>query len=212
MPFASFDDNFPAVLDACALHPFHLRTTLFRLAARGLYRPLWSAEILAELRRSLERRGVTEDSITHTEARMLETFPGAEIDSYGHLIDQMTCDEKDRHVLAAAVKAQADVIVTFNLGDFPASSVEPHQIEAQHPDEFLLNLYALRPNSVVQELTMQADRNTEEPRTLDSLLDALARASVPDFAARVRSALPPPDDNRALHGESPALGAGESAP
>lgn len=198
MPFASFDDNFPAVLDACVLHPFHLRTTLFRLAARGLYRPLWSAEILAELRRSLERRGVADNSITNTEARMLETFPDAEIDSYDHLVDLMTCHEKDRHVLAAAVKAQADVVVTFNLGDFPASSVEPHKIEAQHPDEFLLNLYGLRPNAVVEELARQADRNTEEPRTLDSLLDALTRANVPDFAECVRSALPPPDDSRAL--------------
>ena len=187
MAFASIADDFPAVLDACALFPFHLRTTLLRLAAHGLYRPLWSADIRAELCRSLARRGVAATSIERTESR-LSAFPNADVQAYGHLIESMTCHQKDRHVLAAAVKAEADVIVTFNLRDFPPESVERHRIEVQHPDDFLLNLHDLNPNAVRTELQAQADRNSAEPRTLTSLLDALANAGVPKFAESVRDA------------------------
>ena len=187
MAFASIADDFPAVLDACALFPFYLRTTLLRLGARGLYRPLWSADIRAELCRSLAKHGVAATSIERTEAR-LSAFPNADVQSYDHLIESMTCQQKDRHVLAAAVKAEAEVIVTFNLKDFPPESVELHRIEIQHPDVFLLNLHDLNPNAVRSELQAQADHNSAEPCTLISLLDALANASVPNFAECVRSA------------------------
>lgn len=190
MAFASIADDFPAVLDACALFPFHLRTTLLRLAARGLYRPLWSADIRAELCRSLANRGVAATSIERTEAR-LSAFPNADVQSYEHLIESMTCHQKDRHVLAAAVEAEAEVIVTFNLKDFPPESVEPHRIEVQHPDDFLLNLHDLNPNAVRIELQEQANRNHAEPCSLMSLLDALEKASVRNFAECVRSALDP---------------------
>lgn len=187
MAFASIADDFPAVLDACTLHPFHLRTTLLRLAARGLYRPMWSPDIRAELRRSLAKRGVAAASIDGTEAR-LSAFSNADVQSYDHLIESMTCQQKDRHVLAAAVQAEAEVIVTFNLRDFPPESVELHRIEIQHPDDFLLNLYDLNPNAVLSELQEQANNNKAEPRTLTALLDALENSGAPDFAECVRSA------------------------
>ncbi len=188
MAFMSIADDFPAVLDACALFPFHLRTTLLRLAARGLYRPLWSADIQAELCRSLTKRGVTADSIERTADR-LSTFSDANVQSYEYLIDTMTCQQKDRHVLAAAVKAEAEVIVTFNLKDFPPESVKPHRIEVQPPDNFLLNLYDLNPNAVDSELREQAKRNRADPCTITALLDALVKAGVPAFTECVRSTL-----------------------
>lgn len=98
----------------------------------------------------------------------------------------MTCDPKDRHVLAAAVRAAAAAIVTFNVGDFPESSVEPYEIEVIHTDTFLLDLLDLAPGAVIDELARQAIANRREPKTLPGLLDALANAGAPAFVDEVR--------------------------
>ncbi|MGE3446766.1 MAG: hypothetical protein AB7H92_04195 [Microbacteriaceae bacterium] len=76
---------------------------------------------------------------------------------YRSLVDGLTCDPKDRHVLAAAVRADAAAIVTFNVRDFPASSVEAFEIEIIiDPDTFLLDRLDLAPPAVTDELTRQA--------------------------------------------------------
>lgn len=95
------------ILDACALVPIRLATTLLWLAERGLFQPLWSAAILDEVRRNLPKLGVDTDKAAHRVDQMQQSF-GREalITDLDHLIDQMTCDRKDRHVLAAAVHGQ----------------------------------------------------------------------------------------------------------
>ncbi len=85
--------------------------------------------------------------------QMASAFPEAEATGYQGLIDGLTCDAKDRHVLAAAVRVDAGAIVTFNIADFPDHSVESFEIEAIHPDTFLLDLLDLAPNTVIDELT-----------------------------------------------------------
>ncbi len=86
----------------------------------------------------------------------------------GHrtLIDGLTCDPKDRHVLAAAVRADAGAIVTFNTTDFPDHSVEEYEIEVIDPDTFLLDLLDLAPGAMIDELARQAAANRRAPRTL----------------------------------------------
>lgn len=69
-------------------------------------------------------------------------FPESIVEEYEPLIPLMTNDPKDRHVLAAAVRIKADVIVTFNLKDFSSESLQAWGIKAQHPDEFLLDLFS----------------------------------------------------------------------
>jgi predicted nucleic acid-binding protein len=116
--------RFPALLDTCALYGAYLCDTLLRLAEAGTYRPLWSAGIMDELRHSLgEGRGLPADAIDHRIAEMQRSFPDAEVRGYETLAEAMTCDPKDRHVLAAAVRGDAEVLVTFNVGDFPPESV-----------------------------------------------------------------------------------------
>jgi hypothetical protein len=102
------------------------------------------------------------------------------------LIDAMTCDAKDRHVLAAAVRADAAAIVTFNVSDFPASSVDHLAIQVLHPDDFLLDLLDLAPQAVLGELERQAAANTRAPTTLTTLLEVLARAGAERLADEVR--------------------------
>ena len=176
--------TFKAVLDACTLFPAHLRDTLLRLAERGLYAALWSDDILDELQRSLVRRGISEVSVEKLLAALQRAFPESEVRGYRPLIQSMTCDHKDRHVLAAAVSAGADVVVTFNTADFPASSVDAHEIEVIEPDEFLLYLLDVDATAVIDELRAQAAANRHAPQTLSELAGALARAGVPRFAAQ----------------------------
>ena len=98
--------TFAAVLDTCVLYPAHLRDTLLRLTERGLYRALWSADIVEELRRNLTEV-VDPLAVDHLLGQMTAAFPDAEVTGYQALIDGLTCDPKDRHVLASAVRANA---------------------------------------------------------------------------------------------------------
>jgi predicted nucleic acid-binding protein len=177
--------TFSVVLDTCVRYPAHLRDTMLRLAERGLYRALWSADIIEELRRNLI--GVVDPSaVGHLLGQMTAAFPDAEVTGYQPLIDGLTCDPKDRHVLAAAVRANAGAIVTFNTTDFPDDSIRPYAIEVIHPDTFLLDLLDLAPGAMVDELSRQAVANRRVPRTLPGTLDALERAGAPAFADEVR--------------------------
>ncbi|MDI5939670.1 PIN domain-containing protein [Micromonospora sp. PTRAS2] len=110
---------FSALLDTCVLYPAHLCDTLLRLAEVAAYRPLWSEGILTELGRNLVGRGIPEERVHRRVTQMREAFPDAMVGGYESLIDGMTNDPKDRHVLAAAVRANAEVLVTFNIADFP---------------------------------------------------------------------------------------------
>lgn len=125
---------FTVVLDTCVIYPAHLRDTLLRLAERGLYRTLWSGDILDELHRNLLEDGLNANSVDRLLTEMRRAFPDAEIGGYQSLIEGLTCDPKDRHMLAAAVRADAAAIVTFNIRDFPAVSVDPFEIDVIDPD------------------------------------------------------------------------------
>ena len=89
----------------------------------------------------------------------------------------MTNHEKDRHVLAAAVRCGAETIVTYNLKDFPRSALAPYSITAQGPSTFLKNLYELDPDAVVGALEQQA---AAIDKSLEYLLGRL-RVNVPAF-------------------------------
>jgi hypothetical protein len=98
----------------------------------------------------------------------------------------MTNDPKDRHVLAAAVASEAQTIVTHNLADFPADALAPWNIQAQHPDEFLLGLFNIQPELAVSLVERQAAALRSPPLTLDDVLAALEVAGAPEFVDAVR--------------------------
>lgn len=93
----------------------------------------------------------------------------------------MTNQEKDRHVLAVAVKAKASLIVTFNLKDFPRTSLKPFGIEAVHPQEYLLTLYSMSPATVIGKLLAIAKRSSHEIQ--DTLIHL--GMTVPRFSKQV---------------------------
>ncbi|SEF54068.1 Predicted nucleic acid-binding protein, contains PIN domain [Nonomuraea solani] len=137
--------TYSVVLDTRVLYPAYLRDTLLRLAEAGLFRPLWSADILDELDRNLIRAGIPAQVVRRLVAEMRLAFEDAEVIGYQPLIPTVTCDEKDRHVLAAGVCVGANALVTFNAKDFPADSREPYDIELLTPDIFLLGCWMRHP-------------------------------------------------------------------
>jgi predicted nucleic acid-binding protein len=170
---------------ACSTLPY-LCDALLRLAEAEAYRALWSADLLTELRRNVVEAGIPADRVDRRIAKMSHSFPDATVTGYDSLIDGMTNDPKDRHVLAAAVRANAEVIVTFNLRDFSEPTLKPYDILAVHPDDFLLDQLDLYPGLTVEVLEQQAASYRREPTTIAGLLPLLERTGLPQFTAEVR--------------------------
>ncbi len=181
---------YTALLDACVLYPPTLRDLLLRLGERRLYRPLWSAEILEEMVGSIlrDRPDLTAERLARTVDLMREFFPDAEVIGYAGLVEAMANERKDRHVLAAAVKGRADVIVTRNLRHFPLKVLEPFDLDVQGPDDFLLHQFYLQPEIVLAELEGMASTNKQPPRTMSELLERLDTLA-PEFSQTVRDHL-----------------------
>ena len=109
-----------AVLDACVLIPMPLADILLRLAAQGLYQHKWSETIMLEVSRTLrESFGLSAAKAQYREKEIRRHFSEAWVEGFDKLIPKMTNHPKDRHVLAAAVRAKAQIIVTYNGKDFP---------------------------------------------------------------------------------------------
>ena len=125
---------FSALLDACVLYPVGVRDLLLSVAEREVYVPHWTAEILDEMERNVVAEGrATAERMAAMRHQMNIAFPFAQVEDYQALTAAMTNDPKDRHVLAAAVRARIGLIVTENVSDFPSSSCEPYDIEVQCP-------------------------------------------------------------------------------
>lgn len=176
---------FPVFFDTCALFGGTLNDTFLRLAELGTYRILWSDDVLTELERNLATR-VGPVGAARRVSAMRVAFPDAEVTDYEELVGAMTCDPKDRHVLAAAVRGQAEVLVTFNTKDFPKPSLEPHALTVVHPDDFLLDQLDLHPARVGAALAGQVLDANRPPLTMSRLLGILGRSDVPRFAAEAR--------------------------
>jgi len=179
-----------AVLDASVLICAPVRDTLLRAADLSLYQPFWTSDLLDEVARNLLRdRPVSGARVSHLINEMRLTFPEAEVTNYRRLIGSMTNRPKDRHVTAAAVAAAAEVIVTFNLRDFPPASLALHAVEAKHPDDFLCdNLFDQYPDVLAQIVIDQASSLTRPPVSVPELLTTLDR-HVPRFSRDIRQFL-----------------------
>lgn len=173
---------FPVLLDTCVLYPVWIRDVLLSLAQAELYEPLWSPQIMDELTENLGKLRPPPDA-ARLVAQMTQHFPDAMITGYDHLIPTMTCDPKDRHVLAAAVHARAQALVTSNLSDFPEASAEPYGIEVLHPDTFCLDLLDLAPELTIRAIEARAAQYKRQPRTLPEVLEHLKHPQrLPEFA------------------------------
>lgn len=131
---------FPVLFDACVLIPMPYADLILRLAERHMFQPLWSEQILEEVERNLvaQLELPSEDAKRRVSA-MRKHFPGAIVEGHEGLMNAMTNDPKDRHVLAAAVRANVALLVTDNVKDFPPRALAPYTISSVTTDEFLLD-------------------------------------------------------------------------
>src|SRR5436309_364043 len=151
-------NGFTVLVDSCVLYPAPLRDLVMHLALVDLFRVKWTERIHEEWIRSVldSRPDLKREQLERTRTLMDSHARDALVTGYEPLIEGLTLpDPDDRHVLAAAIRANADRILTFNLKDFPAAALSPFEIEAQHPDDFLLHQLSLDQPKVLTALRRQ---------------------------------------------------------
>jgi predicted nucleic acid-binding protein len=174
--------DFRVVLDACVLANQAVTDVFLRFAQEPrIFLPRWSEAILEETRRAHLLLAWEERLVASFDAKLREHFPEALVTGYEWLLDRCENDPGDRHVLACAIQAQAEVITTFNLRHFPAEALRPWNIVAMHPQDQLLSLYGLEQQLALYKLTRIASRKQMDLK--DYLID-LGRF-VPAFSGHI---------------------------
>jgi predicted nucleic acid-binding protein len=177
-----------------------LRDLLLSCAHVGVFRPVWQEEILDEVHRNSIRIGVTKRGLTAHQAtagvehglnQMRRAFPDAcaETKLWTPLVPQMTCDEKDRHVLAVAVGAQATHVVTMNIRDFPVRS-RPAGVAVVTADRFLRDQLGRTPELIVEAVEGMSRRLTSPPQSPADIAALFAGGqSAPQFGRQLAGVL-----------------------
>lgn len=181
---------FVVVYDANVLYPNSLRDLLIRVAMAGLVQAKWTERILDETFDNLKANRPDLDPVKLDRTRKLMNTAVRDVlvTGFEPLIDVFRLpDSGDRHVLAAAVKAGAQAIVTFNLKDFPDNDLRPWNVEAQHPDDFVHGLIDLDRDAVVGALQQMADATALPPLTVDDVLDRLSNSGLLASVEALRS-------------------------
>ncbi|WP_280475301.1 PIN domain-containing protein [Nocardia farcinica] len=181
---------FIALYDANVLYGNTLRDMLIRLARSGVVQAKWTDAILDETMRTLaaKRPHIAESKLNRLRELIVAAVPDCLVEGYEPLIAGLRLpDPDDRHVLAAAIKAGAQVIVTANLADFPAAQLRQWNIEARGPDEFVLDQVHLDDRVVWACVQQIADSRRNPPETVDDVLEALESAGLVESVAALRT-------------------------
>lgn len=179
---------FVVVLDANVLFPFRVRDVLLTFAHEGLFRARFTEEIMAEWTRNLlARKPSLEDSITSQVDMIRCTFDACFVTGHMPLVEGLEMPDKDdRHVLAAAIRCSAQVIVTENKRDFPPGLLEEYDIEVLGADDMLVNTYELFPVEAARALRKVRGRYRNPAMNVSAFLLDLTRAGLPKLAATAR--------------------------
>lgn len=181
--------QFIVIYDSCILYSAPLRDLFMRLALTDLYHAKWTQEIHKEWMRNLlkNRPDISAQRLESIRSRMDLHVRDCLVVGYEALIEGILLpDPNDRHVLAAAIRAHAQTIVTYNLSDFPTSYLAQYEIDVQHPDGFLRHLLDLAPAKVIA--TVQETRRSlkNPPKNSSEYLAILEKQSLPQTCAYLR--------------------------
>ncbi len=164
------------------------------LAKVGLFQVRWSPDVLDEMERNMANRAKARDpkaaakGARWARSEMERAFPDALVDpqAYTPLIEVVRNDAKDRHVLAAAIVARANVIITFNTKHFPQEACSPYGVEVLDPDRFLVHQLGLAPELVLDTLKELSFKRRPPMDTLNGILQVLEKRT-PEFSAAARA-------------------------
>lgn len=166
--------RFTCVLDTCVIYPIDIRDVLLWFAHFDLFRPKWSQTIFDELHKVMIEKGMPPEKATKQIQRINTAFPDAMVNNYEELITTLSLpDKKDCHVLAAAIKSDANLIVTNNLKHFDNDYLAKFGLYAKNADDFITDTIDLN-TEVAKEafMTMVAHRTNpslDEYQVLDIL-------------------------------------------
>lgn len=181
---------FVVVYDASVLYGNTLRDLLIRIAQTGMVQAKWTRKILDEALGNLakDRPDIPDEKLLRLRGLMNNSVPDCLVDGYEELVDGLKLpDPDDRHVLAAAIKAHAQVIVTSNLRDFPGDLLAVWHMEARSPDDFVLDQIELDDRIVWACLQQIVDSRVNPPETIEDVLTALERAGLVESVAALRT-------------------------
>ncbi|MCZ7415136.1 PIN domain-containing protein [Streptomyces sp. WMMC897] len=181
---------FTVVYDACVLYPSTLRDLLIRIAQAGLVQAKWTDRILDEVFTNLHtnRPELNPAKLARTRELMMRAVRDCLVKDHEPLESALQLpDTDDRHVLAAAIKAQAQLIVTHNLKDFPEEALAPWNIEAVSADDFVLAQIDLDRQRVFAAVQQIADSWRNPPGTTGDVLGRLERDGLLEATAALRS-------------------------
>ncbi len=178
------------VYDANVLYPSALRDFLIRVAIEDLVHARWSDRILDEVFRNIaiNRPDLDPQRLQRTRQRMCAAVLDSLVSGFEDLEPAIVLpDPDDRHVVAAAIRTGAGLIVTFNLRDFPDLEIARHGLVAMHPDIFALELLARNPTSVLDVIAAQAADLKHPAHTALDVVGALERCGLSRFGAAIRT-------------------------
>ncbi len=182
--------KFTCVLDTNVIFPVEIRDLLFWFAHFELYTPKWSKHIFDEWIDVMRRKGVSHDEIEKRTSKANAAFPDALVTNYEALIESLDLpDEKDRHVLAAAIKTNANLIVTNNLEDFPQRILDAYSLSAKSADDFLTDIIDLNHDTAVEAFRRMVLNRTNPDMDEFAVLDSLRRNGLKDTADYLHSLL-----------------------
>lgn len=159
-----------------------------RLACADLFRARWSSQIHDEwIRNLVEQRPELKDNLRTTRDAMDGAIRDCLVTGYEGLIPSLNLpDPDDRHVLATAIVGRADVIVTYNLKDFPSSALKNYNVEAQHPDVFVRHVLDLDTAVALSAVRNHRAGLRKPPKTVDEYIDTLSRQGLPETVTFLR--------------------------
>jgi len=164
--------RFTCVLDTNVIYPIEIRDLLFWFAHDDLFTPKWSKHIFDEWIRVMKRKGVPDSEIDKRTENANMAFPDAMVENYESLIAGLELpDPKDCHVLAAAIKTNANVIVTNNLKHFPKECLSSYGLSAKNADDFLTDTIDLNQDKALQAFLKLVQNKTNPDLDQYEVLD-----------------------------------------
>jgi len=159
---------------------------LVGMAYWGLFEARWSSDILEEVERNLIlKAGLSGETAQRRVGQLKALLPQAMVTDYAEFLTDLANHPKDRHVVAAARKAGASVIVTRNIRHYHPL---PVGIVAVQPDPFMSSLVTAENLLTIRECLDDVRSGWPSPPSAQFLLDRLGQL-VPAFAAKLSDTL-----------------------